>query len=105
MLFSICCEILALQSLVDHVSLGWAMARSEVKARLDDRPLAEALASRYPMLTESQRERLEEAIIREIASAIRRGDTLSILKPLSDGSFEISRMVVDRAARSAAIKR
>jgi hypothetical protein len=84
---------------------GETMARSDVKARLDNRPLAEALASRYPMLTEDQRERLEEAIIREIASAIRRGDTLAILKPLSDGSFEISRMVVDRAARAAAIKR
>jgi hypothetical protein len=81
------------------------MARNDVKARLDNRPLSEALASRYPMLTEDQRERLEAAIIREIAAAIRRGDSLGILVPLSDGSFEISRMVVDRAARAAAIKR
>jgi hypothetical protein len=104
MLFSIYCG--ASRSLrASGFPLGAEVARNEIKARLNDRPLAEALASSYPTLTEGQRERLEAAIIREIAAAIRRGDSLALLKPLSDGSFEISRMVVDKAARAAAINR
>jgi hypothetical protein len=81
------------------------MARKEIKARLGDRPLAEALASSYPSLSEGQRERLEAAIIREVAAAIKRGDGIAILRPLSDGSYEINRMIVDRAATAAAITR
>lgn len=81
------------------------MARKEIRARLGHRPLAEALTLSYPSLSEDQRERLEEAIIREVAAAIKRGDGIAILRPLSDGSFEISRMIVDRAARAAAITR
>jgi hypothetical protein len=81
------------------------MARKEIRARLGDRPLAEALASSYPSLSEDQRERLEAAILREVAAAIKRGEGIAILRPLSDGSVEISRMIVDKAARAAAIAR
>jgi predicted ester cyclase len=72
---------------------------------LEERRLTKALKSQYPSLTDSQRERLQAAIIREVAAAIARGDHLAILKPLPDGSFEISRMVIERAARAAAIQK
>ena len=81
------------------------MARRDIATKLNDRPLAEALASSYPSLSDSQRERLETAIIREVAAAIRRGDGVAILKLLPDGSYEISRMILDRAVRAAAITR
>lgn len=84
--------------------MGWKEV-SKANVRLGERQLAEALASRYPTLSAIQLERLQEAIIREVAAAINRGDYLALLKPLPDGSFEISRMVVERAARAAAIQK
>lgn len=58
------------------------------------RPLAEALETRYPYLTGSQRERLEAAFLRELAAAIAQGEGIWIIRPLPDGSFEISRFAV-----------
>jgi hypothetical protein len=84
--------------------MGWRQV-SKANVRLGERQLAKALASSYPSLSATQLERLEEAIIREVAAAISRGDSLAILRPLSDGSWEISRMVVERAARAAAIQK
>jgi hypothetical protein len=86
------------------VSVG-EMARKEIRARIENRPLAEALISSYPSLTQGQLDRLEAAIIREVAAAIRRGDGVAILRELSDGSYEINRMIIDRAARAVAITR
>jgi hypothetical protein len=60
--------------------------------------LAEALAIRYPHLSSSQLRRLEEALLREISSAIVEGDALAILRPGPAGTLEISQLVVDRAA-------
>jgi hypothetical protein len=58
------------------------------------RSLAEALKTRYPHLTDSQRELLEAAFLRELAEAVARGEAIAIIRPLADGSFEISRFAV-----------
>ena len=46
--------------------------------------LAEALASRYPELTDSQRQRLEAVILREIAAVLDWGESLAVTRPLPD---------------------
>lgn len=58
------------------------------------RPLAEALESRYPHLADSQRDQLETAILREMATAISQGQGIGIIRPLPDGSLEIKRFAV-----------
>jgi hypothetical protein len=60
----------------------------------DRMSLAGALASRYPESAYSQRERLEAALIRELAAAIGRGDLIGTIRPMADGSFEIRRFAV-----------
>ncbi|WP_239404790.1 hypothetical protein [Frankia sp. Cj3] len=81
--------------------MSW-LDRREIKPTLEKRPLAEALAIRYPELSASQLLRLEEALLREISTAIARGNALAILKPGEDGTLEISHLVVDRAANAVA---
>ena len=58
--------------------------------------LVKAIAKRYPLLNARQRANLAEAIMREVAAALKRGEELAILEPLSDDSFRLSRMAVER---------
>jgi hypothetical protein len=59
--------------------------------------LTGALAATYPGLSGGQRERLEAAIVREIAEAVRQGHGIGTVRPLPDGSIEICRFTVGRA--------
>ena len=63
--------------------------------------LTGALASRYPHLTGIQRDRLQAAILRELAAAIAQGHGIGVIRPLPDGSFEISRFAVEHAGPAA----
>lgn len=71
--------------------------RRKSDLRIDQRPLIQALESRYPQLTPSDRERVAELIFKEVVKGLRSGKTLAFLEINPDGSVEISAFLVEKA--------
>lgn len=60
-----------------------------------DSELTEALTVRYPDLTPEQRARLSTGITQEIAGALRRGESIGLVRPLPGGSLHIDRLTIE----------